>query len=156
MSEPVTIKPAKLFRTAAADAPSFRQHLTPGEANLDFLSCGQYDLPAGTRMQSLALPGQEALLFQWDGQSCVRIDGTAHELAPEAGAERIWKHWHELGIPHDQVVSELLVLSELWGERPFERSAIEASILEVVAALQVRYPKPSGLTIAEADKAPLL
>ena len=81
MSEPVNIKPAKLFRTTAVDAPLFRQHLTPGEANLEFLSCGQYDLPAGSRMQSLSLPGKEALLFQWEGQSCVRIDGSSYPLA---------------------------------------------------------------------------
>jgi mannose-6-phosphate isomerase-like protein (cupin superfamily) len=82
MSEPSTIKPAKLFRTAAADFATFRQHLTPGEANLEFLSCGQYDLPAGSRMQPHALPGHEALLFQWQGSSCIRIGGASYSLAP--------------------------------------------------------------------------
>jgi mannose-6-phosphate isomerase-like protein (cupin superfamily) len=76
------IQPAKLFRTAAADGATFRQHLTPGEANLEFLSCGQYDLPEGSRMQSLALPGQEALLFQWEGFSSVRVDGATYSLSP--------------------------------------------------------------------------
>jgi mannose-6-phosphate isomerase-like protein (cupin superfamily) len=82
MSDSSTIRPAKLFRTAAVDGPVFRQHLTPGEANLEFLNCGQYDLPEGSRMQALALPGHEALLFQWSGQSCVRIGATTYALAP--------------------------------------------------------------------------
>jgi mannose-6-phosphate isomerase-like protein (cupin superfamily) len=82
MNDTSQIRPAKLFRTAAADGAVFRQHLTPGEANLELLSCGQYELPEGSRMQPLALPGQEALLFQWAGQSCVRVDGASYALAP--------------------------------------------------------------------------
>lgn len=82
MEQTADIKPAKLFRTSTAPRATFHQHFTPEQANLQYLSCGQFDLPPGTRTQLLGLPRQEALLFQWQGNSCVRIDGRAFSLAP--------------------------------------------------------------------------
>ena len=82
MTNTPEIKPAKIFRTASAEGAVFRQHFTPEQANLQFLNCGQFDLPPRTSMPALAVPGRESLLFQWEGSSCVRVDGAPHALAP--------------------------------------------------------------------------
>lgn len=59
--------------------PTFKQRFTPASGNLQFLSCGEWDVPAGTQTQVVAAPGQETLLFQWKGSSTVKVDGGAHE-----------------------------------------------------------------------------
>ncbi len=74
-------KPAQLIRSTD-DGVVFRQRFTPETASLEFLSCGEYTLPAGSLSQSFSLPGQESLLFAWEGSATVSVDGTACTLAP--------------------------------------------------------------------------
>jgi mannose-6-phosphate isomerase-like protein (cupin superfamily) len=75
------VRPARMFRS---DVPgiSFTQRFTPGEANLQFLNCGEFHATPDTRTEPLSLPGREALLFQWRGTSQIEIDGERYDLAP--------------------------------------------------------------------------
>ena len=75
-----SVKPAKLIR-AADGGVTFRQRFTPAEANLDFLSCGEFDLPHGSRSQSFCLKQEECLLFQTDGTAHVMVEGHSYFLA---------------------------------------------------------------------------
>ena len=79
MSTPV--RPGKIFRTETAGA-AFRQRFTAGQANLLFLSCGEYHLEAGGRPAPASMAGQESLLYQWKGSSTVTVDGVDFALAP--------------------------------------------------------------------------
>ncbi|MBI3470871.1 MAG: 5-deoxy-glucuronate isomerase [Candidatus Solibacter usitatus] len=74
------VKPAVLLR--AGEAPViYRERFAPASANLQFLSCGEYEIAPGARTQSVAYPGEEALLFSWRGQSCVSLGGHSYALA---------------------------------------------------------------------------
>jgi mannose-6-phosphate isomerase-like protein (cupin superfamily) len=75
------VKPAVLFRTDAP-AVTFRQRFVHGEANLLFLDCGEYHLPAGSRSWEAAVPGRECLLFMWKGRATVDLASASYELAP--------------------------------------------------------------------------
>lgn len=74
------VKPGVLFR---ADAPmvTFRQRFVHSQANLLFLDCGEYHLPAGSRSSLLEVPGRESLLFMWKGNARVELGGATYELA---------------------------------------------------------------------------
>jgi len=74
------VKPAVLFRTEAP-AVTFRQRFTHAEANLEFLDCGEYHLPGGSRSSQLAAPGRECLLFMWKGSATVELGGKRYDLA---------------------------------------------------------------------------
>ncbi|MDX2154821.1 MAG: 5-deoxy-glucuronate isomerase [Bryobacteraceae bacterium] len=74
------IKPARLVRHDEGGV-TFRQRFTPDTANLEFLSCGEFSLPAGSKSQSFCLPRSESLLFQWEGTTHVRVDGADFCLA---------------------------------------------------------------------------
>ncbi len=75
------VKPAVLFR-ADAPAVSYRQRFVHSEANLQFLDCGEYELPPGSPSSSIAAPGRESLLFMWKGCVRVEVGGSVYELAP--------------------------------------------------------------------------
>ena len=72
---------AKLCRHSDVTA-TFKQRFTPASGNLQFLSCGEWDVPAGAQTQVVAAPGQETLLFQWKGFSTVSVAGVTYALAP--------------------------------------------------------------------------
>ena len=76
-----SVRPGALFK---ADAPSvrYRQRFTHDEARLEFLDCGEFQLPPGSRSQGLSLAGRESLLFQWKGTCDVEVDGRSYSLAP--------------------------------------------------------------------------
>lgn len=76
-----SVKPARLFRRAAFQ-DVFRQHFTPREADLLFLSCGEYELRAQADSQSLSYSDQETLLFIWQGQVEVSLDEWRFALCP--------------------------------------------------------------------------
>jgi mannose-6-phosphate isomerase-like protein (cupin superfamily) len=78
-AEPV--KPAVMFRHQAP-AARYSQRFLPQTANLQFLSCGEHELPPGAATAPLGAPGQEILLFQWKGHSVVDVAGTKYLLAP--------------------------------------------------------------------------
>lgn len=75
-----TVKPAQIVRAAQAGV-TFRQRFTPRTANLDFLSCAEFDLPPGSESQSFCLPREESLLFQCAGSSTVTVENAAFELS---------------------------------------------------------------------------
>src|SRR5689334_6579049 len=80
--ERAAVKPAVLFRTEGGPMVTFRQRFVHSEANLQFLDCGEYHLPAGSRSTDLAAPGRECLLFMWKGSAVVDLAGTSYRLAP--------------------------------------------------------------------------
>jgi 5-deoxy-D-glucuronate isomerase len=75
------VKPGVLFRTETPTV-TFRQRFVHSEANLLFLDCGEYHLPAGSRSSLLSVPGRESLLFMWKGSARVELAGATYELAP--------------------------------------------------------------------------
>ena len=56
-----TVKPGTVFRTSAPKV-SYRQHFTPATANLEWLSCGEYELPADSATTTLCEATDESLL----------------------------------------------------------------------------------------------
>lgn len=75
------IKPAVLFR-ADGRSVTFRQRFVHSEANLEFLDCGEYDLPPGSQSSRFGLPGRESLLFMWKGSAQVELVDARYDLAP--------------------------------------------------------------------------
>jgi mannose-6-phosphate isomerase-like protein (cupin superfamily) len=74
------IKPGILFQSA--DAPLiYREHFTPASGNLEFLSCGEFEIRPGASMQPVSYPDEEALLFSWRGKAQVHVNDTVYELA---------------------------------------------------------------------------
>ena len=83
IAEPIhqseTVKPGTVFRTTAPKV-SYRQHFTPATANLEWLSCGEYELPAGSATTTLCEATDESLLFMWKGTAKVKVSGTDYQL----------------------------------------------------------------------------
>jgi mannose-6-phosphate isomerase-like protein (cupin superfamily) len=83
IAEPIhqseTVKPGTVFRTTAPKV-SYRQHFTPATANLNWLSCGEYELPAGSATTTLCEATDESLLFMWKGSAKVNVSGTDYQL----------------------------------------------------------------------------
>lgn len=73
------VKPARLVQSSAPKAV-FRQHFTPREGNLIYLSCGEFELPPHSESQAFSFAGSETLLFMWQGEARVSLDGRAFEL----------------------------------------------------------------------------
>ncbi len=76
-----TIKPGLLFRSEKTGV-EFRQRFVHTEANLQFLDCGEYRLPAQTRSSALSVAGRESLLFMWKGEVDVEVNGRSFRLLP--------------------------------------------------------------------------
>ncbi len=75
-----TVKPGTLFKASAAKV-TYRQHFTPATSQLNWLSCGEYELPAHTSSGKVCLAHEETLLFMWKGTVTVRVNETDYELA---------------------------------------------------------------------------
>lgn len=75
------VKPGVLFKAVAPGA-SYQQRFTPETANLNWLSCGEYELSADATTGVLCQATDESLLFQWQGSTVVEVSGQAYELAP--------------------------------------------------------------------------
>lgn len=75
-----TVKPGTLFKAVAAKA-TYRQHFTPATSQLNWLSCGEYELPAHTSSGNVCLANEETLLFMWKGTVTVRLNNNDYELA---------------------------------------------------------------------------
>src|SRR5947207_5632876 len=76
----MSVKPAILVKSDRADAV-YRERFTPDSANLQFLSCGEYEIQPGGHTQVACYPAEEALLFTWRGQACVEVSGQKYALA---------------------------------------------------------------------------
>ncbi|HEV2416380.1 MAG TPA: 5-deoxy-glucuronate isomerase [Terriglobia bacterium] len=75
------VKPARLVQSSAAKV-IFRQHFTPREGNLIYLSCGEFELPPDSESQTFSFAGSETLLFMWQGEAGVLLNGHAYHLRP--------------------------------------------------------------------------
>lgn len=78
---PGELAPAILSQ-AQARAATYRQRFTPETGNLQLLSAGEHELPAGTTTGRCGVPGEEALLFAWQGRVTVEVDGARFALEP--------------------------------------------------------------------------
>src|SRR5579863_6375121 len=76
----MSVKPGVMFRTQQ-EPVIYRERFHPASANLQFLSCGEYELAPGAKSQTVSYPGEEALLYMWRGRACVSLEGS-HALAP--------------------------------------------------------------------------
>ncbi|MBS1812488.1 MAG: 5-deoxy-glucuronate isomerase [Acidobacteria bacterium] len=74
-----TVKPGTLFKTSAAKV-TYRQHFTPATSQLNWLSCGEYELPAHTSSGNVCLANEETLLFMWKGKVTVTVNGDEYHL----------------------------------------------------------------------------
>jgi mannose-6-phosphate isomerase-like protein (cupin superfamily) len=73
------VKPGTLFK-ATANKVTYRQHFTPATSQLEWLSCGEYELPAHTSSGSVSLANEESLLFMWKGTVNVSVNGDEYQL----------------------------------------------------------------------------
>jgi mannose-6-phosphate isomerase-like protein (cupin superfamily) len=76
----MSVKPAVLLKSGQAEAV-YRERFSPESANLQFLSCGEYEIQPGGRTQAACYPAEEALLFTWREQACVEMAGQKYGLA---------------------------------------------------------------------------
>jgi mannose-6-phosphate isomerase-like protein (cupin superfamily) len=74
-----TVRPGSLFK-AFATKVTWRQHFVPATAGLNWLGCGEYELPPGGRTATISLAGEEALLFMWKGGVQVEVEGVTFQL----------------------------------------------------------------------------
>jgi mannose-6-phosphate isomerase-like protein (cupin superfamily) len=74
-------KPAT-FVPADAGALRYTEKSTPQTSNLQFLTYGVYDLSGPRQSRPLAHPGEEALLFCWQGEVTASLGGAAYPLRP--------------------------------------------------------------------------
>src|SRR5579863_2967094 len=73
------VKPARLVQ-GGTPKPVFRQHFTPRQGNLLYLSCGEFELPPQSESQAFSFPGAETLLFMWQGEAQVSLSESTFEL----------------------------------------------------------------------------
>ncbi len=74
-----SVKPGTLFKTTAAKV-TYRQHFTPATSQLNWLSCGEYELPAHTSSGSICFAHEETLLFMWKGAASVTVNDNEYQL----------------------------------------------------------------------------
>jgi mannose-6-phosphate isomerase-like protein (cupin superfamily) len=79
-SSATSVRPGVLF-PADASGVAFVQRFVPENANLLFLSCGEYRLQPGSHSVAFCRPGEESLLFMWKGTAAVDLGGTCYGLA---------------------------------------------------------------------------
>lgn len=75
-----SVRPGGLFEASSAGVV-FRERFTPKEANLLYLSCGEFGLAPHAESRSWSLPGEESLLFMWQGCVSALLAGSVYELA---------------------------------------------------------------------------
>jgi len=79
-SNATSVRPGVLFR-AADSGVAFVQRFVPENANLQFLSCGEYRLQPGSHSVTFCRPDEESLLFMWKGTAAVDLAGACYDLA---------------------------------------------------------------------------
>ena len=68
------------FVPADAGALRYVEKSTPQNSNLQFLTYGVYELSGSMQSSPLAHPGEEALLFVWQGEVTATLDGEVYPL----------------------------------------------------------------------------
>ncbi len=76
---PNQAKPAT-FVPVQAGAFRYVEKSSPHTSNLQFLTYGWYELSGSACSGTMAHPAEEALLFCWQGEAMVRLDGTRYLL----------------------------------------------------------------------------
>jgi len=74
-------EPGVLFRYSQGPVV-YRERITPQSGNLQYLSCGEYEVAPGAQSRPVAYPEEEALLFLWYGTAWVEVAGARCVLAP--------------------------------------------------------------------------
>jgi mannose-6-phosphate isomerase-like protein (cupin superfamily) len=87
-----------------AEGSSFRylEKTSPHTCNLQFLTYGVYEMSGSVRSGALAHPGEEALLFCWQGEAVVELKGIEYQLKhydvlyiPRGESYRLWQQQGE-------------------------------------------------------------
>jgi mannose-6-phosphate isomerase-like protein (cupin superfamily) len=60
----------------------YRQHFTPGPCHLLYLTCGEFELAPAATSREFRLPGEESLLFMWQGAVTAWVGKQSFELSP--------------------------------------------------------------------------
>jgi 5-deoxy-D-glucuronate isomerase len=78
------MNPPKAATFVPAETSAFRyvEKSSPQTSNLQFLTYGVYELSGPSCSSALAHPGEEALLFCWQGEATARLNGAEHDLKP--------------------------------------------------------------------------
>ncbi len=84
IAEPIhkseTVRPGTLFK--AVEPGAERVRFTAEAAQLNWLSCAEYEIAPQGRSAEQRLPGDESLLFMWKGSATVEVEGQRYALAP--------------------------------------------------------------------------
>jgi len=75
------VMPGTLFPGSSPQV-IYRQHFTPQSCHLLYLTCGEFELAPGAISRAVHLPGEESLLFMWQGAVTVEVGEQAFELSP--------------------------------------------------------------------------
>ena len=68
------------FLPAETSAFRYLEKSSPQTSNLQFLTYGVYELSGSVGSGLLAHPGEEALLFCWQGETTATLNGAVHAL----------------------------------------------------------------------------
>ncbi|MDX2031147.1 MAG: 5-deoxy-glucuronate isomerase [Blastocatellia bacterium] len=74
-----TVRPGTLFKAVEPAAECGR--FTPEAAQLNWLSCAEYEIAPQAASGEQCLPGDESLLFMWKGSATVEVDSRSFALA---------------------------------------------------------------------------
>jgi mannose-6-phosphate isomerase-like protein (cupin superfamily) len=75
------VKPGTLFR-GSNPAVIYRQHFTPESSHLLYLTCGEFEMSPAATSRQFRLPGEESLLFMWQGAVTAWVGEQSFELSP--------------------------------------------------------------------------
>jgi len=75
------VKPAQFLAGAQAGF-RYLEKSNPHTSGLQFLTYGVYELDAGAASGTLVHPGEEALLFCWQGSVAAHLEGSSYTLHP--------------------------------------------------------------------------
>jgi len=84
------VRPGTFFAPSSGGVV-YRQRFSPGRAGLLFLSCGEFELAPGSESRVWGFPGEESLLFAWQGTAAVEVGGMTSAL----------DHYDTLYLPRD-------------------------------------------------------
>jgi quercetin dioxygenase-like cupin family protein len=60
----------------------YRQHFTPESSHLLYLTCGEFEIFPAATSREFRLPGEESLLFMWQGTVTAWVGEQSFELSP--------------------------------------------------------------------------
>jgi mannose-6-phosphate isomerase-like protein (cupin superfamily) len=66
------VRPGSLFHGSSSSVV-YRQHFTPDSALLHYLSCGEFEISSAATSREFRFPGEESLLFMWQGSVTVWV-----------------------------------------------------------------------------------